>query len=74
MRRALALLGFVIVLALAAALLWRVFVHHMDAEPYVDDPAVVRLDAIDRIRLDATDRIGLDATGAPSVNIAIGHG
>ena len=45
MRRVLALLGFVLVLALAAALLWRVYVHHMHAEPYVDDPVVVRLDA-----------------------------
>lgn len=45
MRRALALLGFMIVLALAAALLWRVYVHHMHAEPYVEEPSIVRLDA-----------------------------
>lgn len=45
MRRVLALLGFVLVLALAAALLWRVYVHHRNAEPYVEEPAVVRLDA-----------------------------
>lgn len=33
-----------LVLALAAALLWRVYLHHTRAEPYTEEPAVVRLD------------------------------
>jgi hypothetical protein len=45
MRRLLALLGFMLVLALAAALLWRVYLHHRQARPYTEEPTVVRLDA-----------------------------
>jgi len=33
-----------LVLALAAALLWRVYLHHTSAEPYTEEPTVVRLD------------------------------
>ena len=41
----LALAGFLVVVALALLLLYRVFVHHTRAEPYVDEgPAVVQLD------------------------------
>jgi hypothetical protein len=43
-RRALALLGFFAVIALAVTLLYRVYVHHTAAEPYVEDePAMVEL-------------------------------
>jgi len=45
MRRALALIGFMLVLALAVALLWRVYLQHTQAEPYTDEPTLVRLDA-----------------------------
>lgn len=44
MRRLLALLGFILVLALAAALLWRVYLHHERAEPYTEEPTVVQMD------------------------------
>jgi hypothetical protein len=44
MRRALALVGFVLVLALVGALLWRVWLHHRQAEPLLDEPAIVFLD------------------------------
>jgi hypothetical protein len=37
LRRLLALAGFVAVLMLALLLLYRVYVHHTEAEPYVDD-------------------------------------
>lgn len=40
-RRLLALAGFLAVLALALLLLYRVWVHHTGAEPYVDETAVV---------------------------------
>jgi hypothetical protein len=41
----LALAGFVVVVALALLLLYRVYVHHTRAEPYVEEgPAVVHLD------------------------------
>jgi hypothetical protein len=44
MRRIAAALGIVILLVLAGALLWRVYVHHTRAEPYnSDEPAVVEL-------------------------------
>ena len=46
MRRLLALLGFVLVIALVSALLWRVWLHHHQAAPFVDEPAVVLLDAV----------------------------
>jgi hypothetical protein len=37
--------GFVVVIAIALMLLYRVYVHHRDASPYDDDDsAVVRLD------------------------------
>lgn len=46
MRRILALLGFFIVLALAATLLYRVYMHHTESTPYAEDePAVVSLSA-----------------------------
>jgi hypothetical protein len=44
-RRLLALLGFIAVVALAATLLYRVYVHHVQAEPYDDERAVVRLES-----------------------------
>lgn len=37
LRRLFALAGFVAVLMLALLLLYRVYVHHTQAEPYVDD-------------------------------------
>jgi hypothetical protein len=41
-RRLAALAGFVAVVALALVLLYRVWLHHRDAEPYVEEaPAVV---------------------------------
>ena len=44
MRRVLALIGFVVVVALALTLLWRVYVHHTRATPGLDDePALVVL-------------------------------
>jgi len=44
-RRILALAGFVAVLVLAATLLYRVYVHHINSEPYDDEEtAIVRLD------------------------------
>ena len=46
LRRMLALAGFVAVVVLALLLLYRVWVHHTEAEPYVDDePAIVSLAA-----------------------------
>ena len=43
-RRIVALAGFVAVVALALLLLYRVYEHHTQAQPYVDDdPAVVQL-------------------------------
>jgi hypothetical protein len=45
-RRLAALFGFVLVVALALTLLYRVYIHHTRAEPYVeeDDGAIVWLD------------------------------
>jgi hypothetical protein len=41
----LALAGFLVVIALAMLLLYRVYVHHTRTAPYVEDgPAIVRLD------------------------------
>lgn len=37
LRRMLALAGFVAVVTLALLLLYRVYVHHTNTEPYVDD-------------------------------------
>jgi hypothetical protein len=43
----LALAGFVAVVTLALLLLYRVYVHHTDAEPYVeDDRSVVAAEVI----------------------------
>lgn len=45
-RRILALFGFFVVLALAVTLLYRVYIHHIEAEPYEEEEsAVVRLEA-----------------------------
>ena len=42
----LALAGFVAVVALALLLFYRVYVHHTNTEPYVDDgPSIVSIDA-----------------------------
>ena len=42
MRRFVSLVGIVVLLALAMTLLWRVYQHHTQAEPYRDDePAMV---------------------------------
>jgi hypothetical protein len=47
LRRVLALAGFVAVVTLALLLLYRVYVHHTDAEPYVEeDRSVVSAEAI----------------------------
>jgi len=44
-RRILALFGFFLVLALAVTLLYRVYIHHVEAEPYENEAgAVVQLD------------------------------
>ena len=44
-RRILAVFGFFLVIALAVTLLYRVYIHHTQAEPYEDDEsAVVRLE------------------------------
>ena len=44
-RRIAAMFGLIIVIALALTLLYRVYLHHTGAEPYVEDePIVVRLD------------------------------
>jgi hypothetical protein len=44
-RRILAFAGFVAVLVLAATLLYRVYIHHINSAPYSDDEtAVVRLE------------------------------
>jgi hypothetical protein len=41
----LALAGFLVIVALALMLFYRVYVHHTRAEPYVEEgPAIVRLD------------------------------
>ena len=44
-RRLLAAITIIVILALAATLLWRVYVHHMNAEPYghQDEPVAVSL-------------------------------
>lgn len=42
-RRMLALAGFVVVVALVLLLFYRVYIHHMDAEPYVDDDRAIVL-------------------------------
>ena len=43
-RRIAAALGFIVVVALALTLLWRVYQHHHQAAPYADDePQIVRL-------------------------------
>ncbi|HYC58968.1 MAG TPA: hypothetical protein VEK79_05310 [Thermoanaerobaculia bacterium] len=45
LRRLVALAGFVTVLLLALLLLYRVYLHHTAAEPYVDDePSIVSAD------------------------------
>ena len=46
-RRIAALFGFFVVLVLALTLLYRVYLHHSQAEPYVEENegATVRLDA-----------------------------
>jgi hypothetical protein len=47
MRRLLAFLGIIVLLVLATTLLWQVYVHHQEADPYDrDEPATVRLDVI----------------------------
>jgi hypothetical protein len=44
-RRILALFGFFLVLALAVTLLYRVYIHHIEAEPYEEEEsAVVQLE------------------------------
>lgn len=45
-RRLAAIFGLVLVIALALTLLYRVYIHHTRAEPYVDDDdgAIVVLD------------------------------
>jgi hypothetical protein len=41
----LALAGFLVIVALALMLFYRVYIHHTRAEPYLGDvPSVVRLD------------------------------
>jgi len=43
-RRVLAAVTIVVILALAVTLLWRVYVHHLNAEPYgQDEPVAVSL-------------------------------
>lgn len=45
-RRIAALFGFVILIALAVTLLWRVYEHHHADDPYErEEPVSVRLDA-----------------------------
>ncbi len=45
-RRIAALAGFILLIALAVTLLWRVYVHHVQADPYERDEAVtVRLES-----------------------------
>jgi len=45
-RRIAALAGIVLLLALALSLLWRVYLHHRQANPYErEEPVTVRLDA-----------------------------
>jgi hypothetical protein len=45
LRRILALVGFLFVVALALMLFYRLYVHHTRAEPYTEGgPTVVRLD------------------------------
>jgi len=59
-RRLAALLGLVVVIALAVTLLYRVYVHHTRAEPYVedDDGAIVSMDdsAGSRVKFANPDR------------------
>jgi hypothetical protein len=44
LRRLLALAGFIVVVALALMLFYRVYLHHTNATPYIDDDrAMVRL-------------------------------
>lgn len=44
-RRLAALAGFLALVALALLLLWRVYVHHMQAVPYEqDEPVTVQMD------------------------------
>jgi hypothetical protein len=54
-RRIAALFGFVAVIVLALTLLYRVYIHHTQAEPYVEEDAgaIVRMDA-SAIRLDGS--------------------
>ncbi len=42
-RRLMATFGIVALLALALTLLWRVYVHHVNTQPYGDEPVVVSL-------------------------------
>ena len=58
-RRLLALAGFIVVLLLAATLLYRVYLHHVQAEPYDDESAVVRMDSKNYIRLALSDSSGV---------------
>jgi hypothetical protein len=45
-RRLLALFGFIAVIVLAVTLLYRVYVHHVESEPYDDEETtVVRLES-----------------------------
>lgn len=44
-RRFGAMIGIVLVLALALTLLWRVYLHHEQAHEVEDEPAVVSVDS-----------------------------
>ncbi|HET7435481.1 MAG TPA: hypothetical protein VFN10_12305 [Thermoanaerobaculia bacterium] len=44
MRRLLASLAIVVLLGLALTLLWRVYEHHRDSEPYSHEPNVIAPD------------------------------
>ena len=42
MRRIVSILGIIVILALATTLLWRVYAHHTQGEPYQnEEPALV---------------------------------
>jgi hypothetical protein len=57
-RRIAALAGIVVLLGLALVLLWRVYLHHQQADPYDrDEPVTVELDVRDGAHVKFADRL-----------------
>ena len=58
-RRIASIAGIIALLALAMALLWRVYLHHQQADPYTrDEPVTVRLNVPDTAFVKFADELG----------------